>query len=69
MLEQVARGQYQKYLIEPILNFMPLKVSPIHITGLAAVVGVSFIPALLYGPAWLAVIILVLSGYLDSLDG
>lgn len=69
MLEHITRSQYQKHLVEPILFLIPLKISPIHLTALSAVVGISFIPALLFSPAWFAVIILLFSGYLDTLDG
>lgn len=69
MLEHSIRSRYQSVLVEPILNFIPLNITPTHITVFSAIIGLAFIPALLLGSPWLAIIVLLLSGYLDTLDG
>ena len=69
MLEQKARKYYQSVLVEPILTIIPQSISPLHITLLSAVIGLAFIPALLFNQSLIAIIILLLSGYLDTVDG
>lgn len=68
MLEQKYRRYYQKILIDPVLN-MWCKFSPTLITLLSGVVGLLIIPAVYFHHPWLAVFLLALSGYLDTLDG
>ena len=68
MLEQKYRHYYQKILIDPVLN-MGCKFSPTLITLLSGVVGLLIIPAVYFHHPWLAVFLLALSGYLDTLDG
>lgn len=68
MLEQKYRHHYQKIFITPILK-VACKFSPTAITVLSGIVGLLVIPAVYFHYPWLAVFILALSGYLDTLDG
>jgi phosphatidylglycerophosphate synthase len=69
MLEQSVRNKYQTLFVEPILSFIPLTITPVHLTILSAIVGIFFIPALLFCSPFMAITILLFSGYLDTLDG
>ena len=69
MLEKSIRKHYQKIAVDPILNTIPAWLLPVHITLFSCLIGIAFIPTLLLGDPWLAVLILLMSGYLDTLDG
>ena len=69
MLEQKYRTMYQKLLVEPVLKCLPTWLTPIHITLLSALLGLLFIPAMVSQQKGLAVIIILISGYLDTVDG
>jgi archaetidylinositol phosphate synthase len=69
MLEKRYRNIYQSLCVNPILNIIGNKVSPIYITILSGVVGVLVIPALYFDVRILAICLILLSGYLDTLDG
>lgn len=68
MLEQKFRHYYQQVFINPVLR-LGCNFSPSVITLLSGVVGLLIIPAVYFHHPWLAVLLLALSGYLDTLDG
>lgn len=69
MLETSLRSHYQRALVDHVVKRLHHRVSPIHITVIAAILGVAFIPLLLtHHPYW-AIACLLLSGYFDTVDG
>lgn len=68
MIEQKFRNIYQQILIEPILGFA-CKFHPSIITLLSGVVGILIILMLYFNYKLAAIICLLISGYLDTLDG
>ncbi len=70
MIETHLRKTYQKICIDPLLQIKGLqKVPPIVLTMVAGVVGIGILPALALGFPLFAVGLLIVSGYLDTLDG
>ncbi len=69
MLEQLLRIPYQRFCVNPIAKIIEKYITPIQITLLGGVLGVSVMPALIYQHSYLAILLLLLSGYLDTLDG
>lgn len=69
MLEQTMRHHYQRWLVDPMAVFLQTKIGPGYITLTALISGMLIVPALLYHYKWIAIILLLLSGYLDTLDG
>lgn len=69
MIEQQLRPLYQKIFVDPLVKRMGKRVSPNMITLFSAVVGLLILPAVLVHQIGLAIVLLVLSGYLDTLDG
>ena len=69
MLEQSLRRYYQTAFVNPVLRLIGHKLSPMIVTLLAGVFGILFIPFLLTGHTVWAVVCLLVSGYLDTLDG
>lgn len=70
MIDSYLRSRYQTIAINPILKrLIALKISPQTITTAALLLGL-FIPfSLLFGYRFLALALLLASGYLDTLDG
>lgn len=69
MLETTIRPYYQQYLLDPIAQAIKLKVSPNTITLLAGFFGVLIPYFLARGDVGLALVMLLFSGFLDTLDG
>lgn len=69
MLEQIVRPLYQNLLVEPLVRIMGHRVNPLHITLLAGIFGLLFIPVLFLGYPMSAIGLLIASGYCDTLDG
>lgn len=69
MIEQYLRPHYQKCLVNPIANFVGGRMSANQITVLSGLFGVLVLPALLLHQIKLAIVLLLLSGYCDTLDG
>lgn len=70
MIDSFFRKPYQSIMIQPILaKLSRLNISPHVYTWGALISGVSIIPALYFDLVWIATILLLLSGYLDTLDG
>ena len=68
MLEVYLRPIYQSFLVDPIARWFS-NYSPMLITYLACLIGVLVAPALMYGHPSLAIFFLLVSGFLDTLDG
>lgn len=70
MLDSSLRSKYQTLFLDPCLKLSVLqKTSPSQITALGCLFGLLFLPLLLMKMAVLASLALVISGYLDTLDG
>ncbi|OGT31176.1 MAG: hypothetical protein A3E87_04655 [Gammaproteobacteria bacterium RIFCSPHIGHO2_12_FULL_35_23] len=69
MIEQNVRMYYQRLFVDPLAARLKNRIQPDTITWLSGLLGVLVIPALLLNQVILAIILLLLSGYLDTLDG
>lgn len=69
MIENKLRPLYQKFLVDPIVKQMVNRCTPNQITLASCILGIGVIPALLLQQPILATILLLLSGYCDTLDG
>ena len=69
MLEQSIRGMYQRLLVDPMVKHLNHHVTPTQVTLLAGLIGILFLPFLLLGHPLYAIACLLISGYLDTLDG
>ena len=70
MIETNLRKTYQKCCIDPLLHWAIFrKVHPIFLTSLACLSGISAFPMLVYDLSLCAFLLLIISGFLDTLDG
>ena len=69
MIEQTIRKSYQKCLVDPLAARLLQYISPNFVTVLSGILGVLVLPVLYYGYVMFAVVLLLLSGYSDTLDG
>lgn len=70
MLEGLCRNTYEKSLISPLLKIPAVnRCRPIAITIAGCLIGISFAPLIIAGWTWAALGALLLSGFLDTLDG
>ena len=69
MIEPYIRPLYQKILGDPLALMIGKVFSPNAVTLLSVLTGVGIIPALLSDHPTLALVLLVVSGLLDTLDG
>lgn len=70
MIETNLRSTYQKICIDPLLKINALhRVRPAYLTVLACLLGVSVLPLLAFKLSVWAFVFLLLSGFLDTLDG
>lgn len=69
MLEQSLRQPYEKIAVDPLVQLIDFRFTPLQVTILAGLLGLLVIPALLLGLPILAICLLLASGYCDSLDG
>lgn len=69
MLEQALRTHYQRALVDPLVRLLQHSVAPLSVTWLSGVFGLLFLPFLLLNIPLMAIICLLISGYLDTLDG
>jgi archaetidylinositol phosphate synthase len=69
MIETHIRPFYQKYCVDPIARRLPTSVQPHTVTLCACLVGILTAPILIAGYPLFACFFLILSGYLDTLDG
>lgn len=68
MIDSYYRHFYQQVCIEPLLPFF-YRFSPQTLTLTSCLFGISVCPLLGYGFPWIAFLALLLSGFLDTLDG
>lgn len=68
MIDTYLRSPYQKLLVDPIAKKLS-KLNPNLITLIACLTGLSIIPLLYFHHTALALLCLISSGYLDTLDG
>lgn len=69
MIESYIRPFYQKICVDPVAKRCEQYLSPKTITMLSCLLGVAILPALLLQQIFLACLLLIISGYLDTLDG
>jgi phosphatidylglycerophosphate synthase len=69
MIEPYIRPVYQKILGDSLAHIMGKVLSPNAITLLSVLTGVGILPALISDQPLLALVLLVFSGLLDTLDG
>ncbi len=69
MLETQIRHHYQRLLVNPLAGAFARHFSPNQITLLSLAVGLAAAPCIAVEWNWLAAILLLISGYLDTLDG
>ncbi len=68
MLETYLRPLYQQCLVSPLANRVK-HISPDKFTLVACLTGIMVAPLLMFNLTSLALIFLLISGYLDTLDG
>lgn len=69
MIEQHLRYQYDRILVNPIANLLSNYASPNQVTVLSGFLGILVLPTLIYHQVFLAITLLLLSGFCDTLDG
>ena len=70
MIEQNIRASFQSFFVDPVALVLMRKVKPNTVTWLAGAFGLSIFPVLVFfHNPWLAVTLLAISGYFDTLDG
>lgn len=69
MIESHLRDGYQRVLVHPIANCLKHFVTPNQITLLSGLLGILVLPALVLQSSYIAVLLLLLSGFCDTLDG
>lgn len=70
MIDTYMRGSYQKIFVAPLLRYFEKQnLNPNVITLLALLFGVAILPTLAMGYTHTAITLLLVSGYLDTLDG
>lgn len=69
MLETILRPFYQKIVVDPVAQKIASHLKPNQITLLGLVIGCAALPALWLHQNILSCILLLISGYLDTLDG
>lgn len=69
MLEYYLRPSYQKICVDPLAMRLAFRVNPNTVTYIACLCGVLVAPMVVIGFNALAVGLLIISGYLDTLDG
>lgn len=68
MMDSYYRQAYQKVCIEPILPFFN-QISPQTLTLLSCLLGIIVCPLVILDFPWIAFLALIISGFLDTLDG
>lgn len=69
MLEQALRNCYQTICVDRIASILQHQITPNSVTLISGILGFLVLPALYFNHVLLAVILLLLSGYCDTLDG
>ncbi|MFQ5729421.1 MAG: CDP-alcohol phosphatidyltransferase family protein [Waddliaceae bacterium] len=70
MIDSHFRSPYQTLMIDPLLcKLAKLNIRPHIYTWIALISGAAILPALYYQKFFLAFLLLLVSGFLDTLDG
>ena len=69
MIEPYIRPLYQNLLGDPIARLIGKFLSPNKVTLLSILIGIAIVPTLYCGFTKLAFCLLILSGFLDTIDG
>lgn len=69
MLEQKLQSIYPVTFVDPIAHKIKHLIKPNTLTLLGGLIGLFTVPALAYGHSYFALLCLLSSGYLDTLDG
>lgn len=69
MLEAKLRPLYQSKFVNPIAKLCSKKLSANHITSIGFLFGVSAAPCIAFSHSIIATLLLLISGYCDTLDG
>jgi len=69
MIETYVRPSYQRILVDPVARALGKRISPVQLTVLSGIAGLLVLPCLYFGVQIAAIALLLLSGYLDTLDG
>ncbi len=71
MIDTYCRAPYQRVLVDPFVSWLSRGqvVTPMHLTFFGLFLGVLVIPLLAYDFVWAAFCLILLSGYLDTVDG
>ena len=68
MIEPYCRTLIEQFTINPLLEKMP-QCHPVHVTLATALIGILIFPFVALGYHWIAVTLLILTGWGDMLDG
>ena len=68
MIDSYCRQVYQKVCVEPFLPFFN-RLSPQTLTLASCLLGIIVCPLIVFDFPWIAFLTLLLSGFLDTLDG
>lgn len=69
MLNHYFQAHYQRLLVDPVVKYCNLRCAPVQITLLAGLIGLAIFPALKFNMPVLATLLLLISGFLDTVDG
>lgn len=69
MIETYIKKTYQSVLVKPVARLLPTSTKPNTITLIAALLGIACGLAIALHQPIIAVVLLILSGYADTLDG
>lgn len=69
MIEGMVKNHYYNLFVTPVAVRLNDKLSPNQVTLLSACFGLLVLPAVLGNAIYVAIFFLILSGYLDTLDG
>jgi archaetidylinositol phosphate synthase len=69
VIEQAIRGHYQTLCVDQLARVLQNRIKPNTVTLLSGLFGLFVLPALFFNHAVLAILLLLLSGYCDTLDG
>ncbi len=69
MIEHHLRQQYQYILVNPLANILKNRITANQVTVLSGFLGLLVLPALLMHHTFLAICLLLFSGFCDTLDG
>ncbi|MCP4177855.1 MAG: CDP-alcohol phosphatidyltransferase family protein [bacterium] len=69
MIDSFTQDFFKKIFVSPVVKLLPERVTPNQLTLLAGCFGILVIPLLYFRFSIIACIFIIISGYLDNLDG